>query len=112
LIILILFKNQIVNFSLRQDYHELKAKHNKNALFTDDEFPAHNSSVYHTDEFKNMLLRHNRLAANGDVIWKRAGQLVKKPKFALSEVGGRKCFKSGDLTQGYVGNCNIKGNFK
>lgn len=49
-----------------QDYNELNELYSSENLFEDPEFPANNSSLYHTRQFQNQLSRRN-------IKWKRPG---------------------------------------
>jgi len=114
-------KSHIKNLSAQQDYAKLKAQHNGAKLFVDTEFPASNSSVYRTTEFKKWLIRKKRITPCGQVLWKRASEIAASavPNFSLAKSkrllltymparlkAKRPSFgRASDLSQGYVGNC-------
>lgn len=64
----------IENFSSTQDYAKIKQRFSNTNRFTDNEFKATDSSVYHTSQFKNQLLNRNRYGygRSDRIIWKRA----------------------------------------
>lgn len=107
-------KNHIKNFDLEQDYYTLRKNHDKNNLFVDTQFPAQDSSVFYSEEYKNWLKEQRRLDSNDHIIWKRAKQICQDAKIAADKNGFklsekstneevRNCFNTSDVNQGLVG---------
>ena len=73
--------------------------------------------MYYSKDFKEFLLKNNRLTQNGDVIWKRAKDMSRDVKFVADKNGFKcnplpnsyldfkNCIRCTDLNQGFIGNC-------
>ena len=79
----------VVPFRKDQVWTELRSKYNQQNLFTDYEFQPNEKSLsgHHM----------NKLAVNIPIVWKRTSDVVKNPKFIISD--SEIC---GDLDQGYM----------
>lgn len=79
----------VVPFKKNQVWTELRSKYNRQNLFVDSEFPPNEKSLsgHHT----------NKLALKSPIIWKRTSDVIKNPKFIISDT--EIC---GDLDQGFM----------
>ena len=111
--------SRITDFDQTQNFRRIEQHHSKEYRFTDTEFRACDKSVYYSSTFKDWLTRQNRMNSNGEVIWKRAKNLVQNACFAvdennpsillsahtINEANYKNYFHTTDLDQGSLGNC-------
>ena len=74
-------------------------------MFLDKEFPAVNSSVFHTKEFRRLLSDKKQLSPLGNVNWKRAREISSQAQLATETNTAKRNFDCAGLSQGHIGNC-------
>ena len=69
----------------------------------DREFPAINSSVFHTTEFRQLLSDKKQLSPLGNVNWKRVKDISSQAQLATETNSAKRNFDCAGLSQGHVG---------